>query len=573
MCGIIGYIGEENAVGIVLQGLKNLEYRGYDSYGIAWQEKGIRLFKKTGTIKEDVNANSSMAIGHTRWATHGKVSRENAHPHTDCSGEIVIVHNGIIENYNELKKELMRKGHVFKSDTDSEVIAHLIEEGMKEVRDLEKAVRNTFRKLEGSYAVLVIREGEEKIIGVRKDSPLVMGISDSGLFAASDAPAFLQHTKRVAWLYNNDMIILSRNGFRVLDLNTGKQVNREVETIDWNAEQASKGEFKHFMLKEILEQISVLKKTASRKDVGKAAEMIKKAGNVVLTGCGTSYHACLSAEYSLAREGVNARAVLSSEMINYSNLINEKTLVIAVSQSGETADVLEAVKIAKKKKARILSLVNVKGSSLERESQETLLLNAGPEICVLSTKSYTSQVALLTMISERIAGKESFLEKAWKELYNLTSLSSRKRIKKIAEKMKDAKSIIIIGRNHHYATALEAGLKIREVSYIPAFAFAGGELKHGNIALVEKGTPCIVFGCDKDTISNAVEMKTRGGWIIGISPQYNEAFDDWIRVPEAGEYNTITHIIPAQILAYYLATLKGLDPDKPRNLAKSVTVK
>lgn len=576
MCGIIGYVGKENAFSLVVEGLKNLEYRGYDSYGVVYNdEDNLGFLKEVGKVSGLSNQRfvSNTAIGHTRWATHGSVTRENAHPHFDCNNKISVVHNGIIENYEELKKDLINKGHVFKSDTDSEVVPHLIEEELKKGIVFEEACKSVFLKLEGSFAILVLKKGEDKIYGVRKDSPLVLGISDNGFFAASDAPAFLKHTKKVIWLYNYDFFILSEGGWSILNLKENKVMNRVVDFIDWDVESVKKGEFKHFMLKEILEQVQVLKNISKRKDFEQSASLLKSADKVLLIGSGTSYHACLSAEYLLIGKGVDARAIQSSEFSNYVNLINENTLVVAVSQSGETADVLEAVKIAKNKKAKVLSLVNVKGSSLERVSDKVLLLNAGPEICVLSTKSYTSQVALLVLIFQLAFGGEDNLNLVWNELYNLTSKLERKRIEVIADKIKDAKVIVIIGRNEHYVTALEAGLKIREVSYIPVLSFAGGELKHGNIALIEKGTPCIVFGDDKQTLSNAVEMKSRGGWIIGVSEKNQEVFDDWIKVFNVGVFNPVMFIVPAQILAYYIAVLKGLDPDKPRNLAKSVTVK
>ena len=576
MCGIIGYVGEEDAFSLVANGLKNLEYRGYDSYGLAWGV-GDEIFslKRVGKVselsKKDVFSN--IAIGHTRWATHGAVTEKNAHPHFDCSGEIAVVHNGIIENYEELREELVVKGHVFESETDSEVIPHLIEEELKKGAVFEEACRLAFLKLEGSFALLVLRKGEGVIYGARKDSPLVLGVSDNGFFAASDAPAFLESTNKVVWLHNYDFFKLSKKSVEIFNLKENKIVPLVIDSLDWDVKQVKKGEFKHFMLKEILEQIEVLKNISKRKDLSNI-DLFKKADRILLVGSGTSFHACLSAELLFVKRGIDARAVQSSEFSNYLGLVDENTLVVAVSQSGETADVLEAVREAKEKGAKVFSLVNVRGSSLERESDFSVLLNAGPEICVLSTKSYTSQVSILALIVRNTFGSGSgSFDRVWNELYNLTSKSEREKLKRIAGKMKDAKAIVIIGRNEHYATALEAGLKIREVSYIPVLSFAGGELKHGNIALVEKGTPCIVFGDDKETLSNAVEMKSRGGWIIGVSEKKASVFDDWVRVFDVGDFNPVMFVVPAQILAYYIAVLKGLNPDKPRNLAKSVTVK
>ena len=590
MCGIIGYVGKEDVAPIILNGLKHLEYRGYDSVGVAFVNGNKIFIKKDVGKVEDVHKKlnfldlkSNLGIAHTRWATHGKVSKANAHPHTDCNSKIAIVHNGIIENYQEVKRKLIESNHIFKSKTDSEVIAHLIEEEVKKGKSFEEACCITFNKLEGTFAALAIKNDENKIVAIKKGSPLVIGIADHGYFAASDIPAFIDYTKKVVYLYDWDMVVLdSALTFYNIKNDKLRKVERKIHTVDWDAEKAKKGEFEHFMLKEICEQVETIQKAiAQRKEVvEKIAKEIENADDIFFVGCGSSYHACLVASYifsKVAKKYVDV--VLASEFPNYKHFLNKDSLVIAVSQSGETYDVLEAVRIAKEKNSKVISIVNVMGSSLTRESDSFLLMNAGPEICVLSTKTYTSQLALLTLLAYSLAGKyeegRKKLKYLWNVIYHLTSETTRNKIRELAEKLKDKDHIFCIGRGLQYATALEAALKIKEVSYIHAEAFAGGELKHGTIALIEKDTPCIVFVAEeneKEILSNAIEIKTRGGYIIGVSPKNNEVFDFWIKVPEANMENPIVQIIPIQILAYQLAVLRGYDPDHPRSLAKSVTV-
>ncbi|MBO3840254.1 MAG: glutamine--fructose-6-phosphate transaminase (isomerizing) [Candidatus Brockarchaeota archaeon] len=591
MCGIIGYIGSMNASRIVLEGLKHLEYRGYDSVGFAGVLNGSLIVKKDVGKVDDVHAklnflehNLNLAIGHTRWATHGRVTKTNAHPHIDCGRNIAIVHNGIIENYEELRKELVSKGHVFRSKTDSEVAAHLIEEEMNNAASFEEACFKAFSRLEGAYAILAIGRKDYKIVAIKKGSPLVIGLADHGSFAASDIPAFINYTKKVVYLYDYDMVVLKPDPvFYNIENGNLVKVERPVQSVEWDAEKARKGEFEHFMLKEIMEQVDTVQRAAAqdKKILEKIANEIKRARGVFLVGCGSSYHACLTASYvfsKVAREHVNV--VLASEFPNYEHFLTSRTLIIAVSQSGETYDVLEAIRAGKKRGSKIISVVNVMGSSLARESDAFLLMHAGPEICVLSTKTYTSQIALLNLLAYTLAGKyeegRRRLKYLWNVIYYLTSANTRNKISRLAEKLMDKQHIFCIGRGLQYPTAMEAALKIKEASYIHAEAFAGGELKHGTIALIEEGTPCIVFVSEessREVLSNAIEIKSRGGYIIGISPKNYEVFDFWIKVPECGTENPIVQIIPVQILAYQLAVLRGCDPDKPRNLAKSVTVK
>jgi glucosamine--fructose-6-phosphate aminotransferase (isomerizing) len=548
----------------------------------------MQIKKDAGKIDEInkklsfLNSSGKIGIAHTRWATHGGVTKKNAHPIISNNGKIAVVHNGIIENYQKLKEFLKEKGFIFYSETDTEVIPNLIEFEMTEGKNFEKAVIAALKKLEGYYAVLVMNENEKKIIGARRGSPLVAGIGEGKFFIASDIPAFLRHTKKVMYLYDNDMVIID-NQIKVFNLLENRFVQRPIDSIDWDLEQAMKGDFEHFMFKEISEQVDTIKKAVAhdRKIIEGIVEEIKKSKGVFFVACGTASYACLAASYIFSKVAkMHINVVLGSEFRNYEHFLKEDTLVIAVSQSGETIDTIDAVKVAKEKGSKVISIVNVMGSSLTRHSDQFLLTNAGPEICVIATKSYTSQVALLTLLAYAIVGRfdeiKSKLNYLWNEIFNLTSRTTRDKIKELSEKLKDKEHIFTIGRGLQYATALEAALKIKEVSYIHAEAFAGGELKHGTIALIEKGTPCIVFVSkenEKEIISNAMEIKSRGGYIIGVSAERNEIFDFWIRVPEANDLNPIVQIIPIQILAYQLAVLKGLDPDRPRNLAKSVTVK
>lgn len=589
MCGIIGYIGSREVSPFLFNGLKRLEYRGYDSAGIVTQGSGLHIKKDIGKVDEIneklnlLDMPGTIGIAHTRWATHGGVTKENSHPHTDCEDNIAVVHNGIIENYQELRKSLMESGHQFKSETDTEVIPHLIEDKMKSGKSLHEAVIDALNSIEGSYAVLILSGNERKLIAARKGSPLVLGVADHGYFAASDIPAFLEHTKNVIYMHDYDFAELNDKGFRVFNLLENREVDRGIDTIDWDINQAEKGKFQHFMLKEISEQVETVQKAVQqdRSIIDDFVGKIKSSHGIFLVGSGTSYHACLTASYIFSKlNKMHINVVLASEFPNYAHFLTADSLIFAVSQSGETADVLEAVKSAREKGSKVISLVNVVGSSLTRASDNFLSINAGPEIAVLATKSYTSQLALFTLLAYALDGKydegKSKLTYLWNVIYQLTSATAREKIKDLAEKLKDKHSLFLIGRGLQYATALEAALKIKEVSYIHAEAFAGGELKHGTIALVENGTPCIVFVSEeneKAILSNAMEIKSRGGYIIGVSSKNNEIFDFWIKVPDAGNENPIVQIIPIQILAYQLAVLKGLDPDRPRNLAKSVTVK
>jgi len=585
MCGIIGYYGLKNASNIILDGLKSLEYRGYDSWGIAVKTKDeFNIIKKVGKISDTATVNfgnGNIAIGHTRWSTHGRVTHENAHPHTSNDGKIAVVHNGIIENYQELKKMLLEKGFNFKSDTDTEVIPILIQYFMKE-HSFYDATKLTFEKLVGSYAVVVLHQDENKIIAARNGSPLVLGINKKECFVASDIPAFLDHTKQVIYLENYDIVEIN-DKISIFNLKDKLYVNRDIKNIDWSPQQAKKGNFEHFMLKEIMEQAETIERASmqDKKSIENIASKIRKASEIIFVACGSSYNACLCAKYlfsEIAKRNVNV--VLGSEFASQAEFLTKDSLVIAVSQSGETADVLEAVNITKEKGAEIVSIVNVIGSSLYRQAKHSILMQSGPEICVLSTKTYTSQLAILILLAYTLNNNfeegQSKLKELIRFIYYLTSNHTKEYITNLAEKLRYANNLFLIGRGLEYPTALEAALKIKEVSYMHAEGFAGGELKHGTIALIDHGTPCIVFVSNKnkqEILANAIEIKSRNGFIIGVAEEDNEIFDFFIKVRDSGVGNAICHIIPIQILAYQLAVLKGLDPDKPRNLAKSVTVK
>ncbi len=602
MCGIIAYTGEDSASPILFEGLKRLEYRGYDSAGILTENENseFELKRDTGKVLEihkkwnfsDMSGN--LGIAHTRWATHGGVTKSNAHPHLSNNGKIAVIHNGIVENYVDLKEKLISEGFTFSSETDTEVVPNLIEYWMtKRGLDLIDAVFHTFESLEGNFAIVVADRDSRTIIGAKNGSPLVLGIGKrkNEFFLASDIPAFLDRTKDVVYLYDGDMVVLNsprdvsrKRTYEIYDFRDGRRtIERPIQSVSWDIEHAAKGEFDHFMLKEIAEQVETIQK-ASEQDtelLEDIARRIKEAKGVFLIACGSSYHACLSISYLFSKlAAFHINTVLASEFSAYENFLKKDTLVIAVSQSGETIDILDAVKTAKGKNCQIISIVNVNGSSLTQLSDETLFLNVGPEVSVLSTKTYTAQLVVLTMLAYTLAGQyDEGIRKVrylWNIVYNLTSANTRTKIKELADELKGTRDIFVIGRGPLYATALEAALKIKEVSYIHAEAFAAGELKHGPISLIGRNTPCIVF-VSKDTekaiLSNAMEVKSRGGYLIGVGPNPVDSFDFFIKVPESDDLNPICDIIPIQILAYQLAVLLGLDPDRPRNLAKSVTVR
>lgn len=603
MCGIVGYFGQNNGVGAIVDGLKRLEYRGYDSWGIAAKQNGkILIHKQVGKIggfdlnRDLPNFSGNVCIGHTRWATHGGVTEANSHPHTSCDKRIVVVHNGIVENYQELKAELQKKGHKFSSQTDTEAIAHLIEEELKRPslpagrqKNLVQAVRSALKKIEGSYALGILDRNSDVLIGARRASPLILGVGENEFYLGSDVPAFLRYTNKVVFLDEGEMTVISKdktgkNVFEVLEVKSGKKIKPKIIKIDWSAEEAEKGGYPHFMIKEMLEQPQVIRKTVAteKQELEKAAKLLKKAKRIYVVACGTALHAAIYGAYLLAkRNNLMIQPISAGELSYFSHLFKKGDLVITVSQSGETADVLEAVRSAHKAGAKVLALVNVLGSSLMRLSDRSILTKAGSEICVLSTKAYISQQAMFAMLSGALSDKlpeaKKSLLKVADDIAGILSKKSLTRIQTLAKQLSKAPNLYALGRSINFANSLESCLKIKEVSYLHAEGFAGGDLKHGPIALIEKDVPVLVFASpdktEKEIISNAMEVKARGAKVIGISYQNNPVFDEFLPVADLGDLTPIPAIVYAQLLAYYIALLKKLDPDKPRNLAKSVTVK
>lgn len=590
MCGIFGYIGpRSDASKIVLEGLKRLEYRGYDSWGVAVvpnSKNKIVVKKSAGKIG---NANvsdmpaSSLAFGHTRWATHGGVTDVNAHPHLDCTGTIAVIHNGIFENYEGIKHDLLKTGHHFVSQTDTEVIAHLIEEYGKTMM-FSKAVQRTYNEMEGLNAFIVIHAGDRELIAVRNGSPLVVGFGDPENYLASDAAALIPHTKQVHFLEDDQMAIVGEGSVHIFNARTGEHVRPVKQRLTWTAEQAEKGKFPFFMLKEIYEQPGLVSEIAAESTIQakQIADTLKSAHGAYIVGCGTAGYAALASQYLFAAiSNRHVNSVIGSEFGYLQDFLVKRSAVLALSQSGETMDILEGVKKAKDKGAKIVALVNVVGSSLWRLADVRLPIGAGPEKGVASTKAFTGKLAHLILLSFAMIGKigkgQKMLAKAAKAAHEVLKSANVDKIMKLSKKLKNVEHIFVIGRGLSYPTALEAALKIKEISYIHAEGLAAGELKHGPLALVTKGTPCIVFAPNDETyganLAGAMEMKARGAFIIGISPKPHEVFDYYIKVGDVGEATIIPNIIVAQLLGYYLAIERGFDPDMPRNLAKSVTVK
>jgi len=587
MCGIFGYIGKrDSALDLVIEGLRKLEYRGYDSWGVAADLEGqLFIEKQVGKISEaDLGPIKGkkvhMAMGHTRWATHGGVTQANAHPHFSWDKKIAVVHNGIIENYEEIREFVGREKFV--SQTDTEVIAHLIGH-YRQTMSFKEAVLAAIHKLKGRYAIVVMNVGEPYLIAARRGSPLILGVGKGEYFLASDIPAFLEYTQDVMYLDDNELAVVD-HGATFINIETGKTIEKRLVNIDWKAESAEKGEFEHFMLKEIMEQKDSILRAINQSDdeILEIAEAIKKSRGCFFSGCGTAGKVCMAGEYffsMIANRHVNFAP--ASEFPIYHHFLRPESLLVVVSQSGETADVLEAMEAAKKKGAKVLSIVNVAGSTIARNSDYSLQINAGPEKAVASTKAATSQLAVLMLIAYAIKGDlqegRRVLAETASAVNDMLNPRFLKVVKEVAEGIKTHENAYIIGKAENYPMALEAAIKIQEVSYLHAEGFAAGELKHGPIALISKGTPCISLVANdevkQDILSNTIELKARGAQIIGISPERQEVFDQWIRVPDVGVASPLVNLIPIQLLAYYLGVLRGHNPDMPRNLAKSVTVK
>ncbi|HEY41932.1 MAG TPA: glutamine--fructose-6-phosphate transaminase (isomerizing) [Dehalococcoidia bacterium] len=590
MCGIVGYIGNQQAAPILLNALKKLEYRGYDSAGLATiTDSHVCIKKDAGTLvevntKHQLNELPGIAgIGHVRWATHGAVTASNAHPHLDCNQEIAIVHNGIIENHQELRSRLSAR-HRFTSDTDTEVIAHLIEEYASTGSSLEEAVRLTSRELKGSYAIAAVSAKEPgKMVAARKDSPLVAGIANGGNFVASDCLSFLEQTDRIIYVEDGECVILTGDKVSLFD-NDGHEIKRTPSKASWKVDEATKQGYDFFMMKEILEQPQAIRH-ALMQDRTLMMEMaleILRARQVLFTACGTSRHAALIGRYVFSRLSSKfCDVVMASELGYFSDSVDKNTLVIAVSQSGETADVMNGVKKAKENGATIFSLVNVVGSSLARMSDRVAYLNCGPEIGVAATKSFTAQLTILYLLAYTMINR---FDQGVGQLNAVSDLIADNlqhnglEVPKIANRMSRKNDFYYIARGINFATAGEGALKLKEIAYVHAEGMPAGELKHGTLALITEGTPVVAI-CPGDytfdeTLSNIAETKARGARVIGVSDRQEPAFDEWIEIPEVDEiFYPLVSIIPLQLFAYHSAVARNLDPDKPRNLAKSVTVK
>ncbi|OIP77458.1 MAG: glutamine--fructose-6-phosphate transaminase (isomerizing) [Candidatus Portnoybacteria bacterium CG_4_10_14_0_2_um_filter_44_20] len=608
MCGIAGYIGKNRACPILIDGLRRLEYRGYDSAGFALAEDGgVVILKAVGRVEElekqvgERDFLGTAGIAHTRWATHGKPSKENAHPHVDCRQEIFLVHNGIIENYKELKESLKKRGHRFSSETDSEVIAHLIEEYYGE-DSLEEAVRKALLKATGTYGIAVLSQREpNKIVAARKGSPLILGVGKDEFIIASDVAAIIRYTDRVVYLNDGEMVVIGRDGYEVSNLERTR-IDKRVDRIDWSVEKAEKQGFAYFMLKEIFEQPEAIKNAIRGRvlsadgnvklgGLDDVRERLREINRLVIVACGTAYHAGLVGKYMLEEyAGIRADIEYGSEFRYRKPILDSKTAVLAVSQSGETADTLAAVKEAKNKGALALGIVNAVGSTIARETDAGIYNHAGPEIGVASTKAFTSQLSILALLTvflgrqremSCVTGKRILNELAEIERHIKTILKQAKEIEKIARKYSGFNNFLYLGRKYNYPIALEGALKIKEIAYVHAEGYPFGEMKHGSIALIDENFPSIAI-VTKDsvyekTISGVQEIKARGGKIIAIATsgdkEIKKLVDDVIYIPKTLEMLTpMISVVPLQLLAYYFGVQKGLDVDKPRNLAKSVTV-
>ncbi len=615
MCGIVGYIGTRKVVPILLEGLKRLEYRGYDSAGLVYITNGklvkYRAEGKLSNLERNVEAilgvESHVGLGHTRWATHGAPTTANAHPHGDCSDNIVVVHNGIIENYRALKEALQKKGHVFRSETDTEVLAHLIEEHLEE--DIVLATRKALKQVQGSFAVGILWKGRPDIIvAARSHSPLVLGIQNGeGNLLASDVPALLPYTRRVVFLEDNEIAVLAKERWEVRQISNGRRVQKEVQTVTWNAGMAEKSGFKHFMLKEIYEQPQALVNTLRGRlepqsgrvelpELGELETSLKEINRIAIVACGTSWHAALVAKYWLEDwVGIPVEVDIGSEFRYRRLLLDKNVLTLSISQSGETADTLAGTRLAAKLGSSIITICNVVGSTMTREADATLYTHAGPEIGVASTKAFTSQLAALFLFASYLGQLRGTLpaDKARKLGHAILELPTlleenldtiQQKIAVIADRFYDSRNFLFVGRGLSFPIALEGALKLKEISYIHAEGYAAGELKHGPIALIDKDMPILGLvprdSVYEKSISNIEEIRARHGQLILIGSEGDRNLktitDHVLFMPQpqtmVAELNPILFTIPAQLLAYEIATRRGCDVDQPRNLAKSVTV-
>jgi glucosamine--fructose-6-phosphate aminotransferase (isomerizing) len=611
MCGIVGYTGSRKVIPVLLEGLRRLEYRGYDSAGLVYQQDGrLVRFRAAGKLinlakaaDACIGAETHTGLGHTRWATHGAPTEDNAHPHTDCTGELVVVHNGIIENYGSLRQELLAEGHVFSSQTDTEVLAHLIEKYLE--NDLVAAVRQALARVDGSYALGVLWAKEPgRIVAARNQSPLVMGISEDACHIASDIPALLPYTRKVIFLDDHELAVLDKGAYSIIGIESGTNIDKEVRTIDWNAAMAEKGGYRHFMLKEIYEQPQAILNTISGRlipdsgridlpEIGLNDDELRNIERIALVACGTSWHAALVAKYWLEKwAGIPVDVDIASEFRYRKLLLHERVLTVSISQSGETADTLAGIRRAASLGSKVLTICNVVGSTMTREADGVIYTHAGPEIGVASTKAFTSQLAALFLLTLHLAKVRQTIDAdKLQELgaalvgiapvINAVLPAVQQQIQELTEQYYDARDFLFIGRGLNFPIALEGALKLKEISYIHAEGYAAGELKHGPIALIDKDMPVLAIvpqdAVYQKSISNVEEIKARQGRLLLIGTEGDAHLaaltEDVLYLPKVHEeMNPLLYTIPAQLLAYEIACRRGCDVDQPRNLAKSVTV-
>ncbi|MFA6296397.1 MAG: glutamine--fructose-6-phosphate transaminase (isomerizing) [Patescibacteria group bacterium] len=604
MCGIIAYIGNKKASPILVDGLKKLEYRGYDSWGLATISDGkINFVKSVGRIGQNLemtNLAGTIGMGHTRWATHGGVTDQNAHPHLDCEGKIAVIHNGIIENFAKLKEQLIKEGHKFRSETDTEVLSHLIEKYYE--GNLKEAVRKALLCIDGTYGIVVISSLEpDRIVAARHGSPLVVGVGEGENYFASDATALIPYTKKVVYIEENEIVEITKEGFYTITIDD-KKVNSEVHEIDWQQDLAEKKDFKHFMMKEIFEQPKVVENASAGRVVSSeglahlgglnmSIEEMLRVKRIVFIACGTALHAGMVGKYMIEEcASIPCEVECASELRYKRILLDKDTLVFVISQSGETADTIAAMREIQRKGIKVLGISNVVGSTIARETDGGVFVHAGPEIGVASTKAFLAQTTVLSILALEFGRLKnlSFMEgkNIAEEIKKIPEkikkiLEQNDKIKNLAEKYRDYKNFLYLGRRFNYPMALEGALKLKEISYIHAEGYSAGEMKHGAIALIDENFPCF-FIVPKDsvydkTISNMQEIRARKGKIIAITTERNTDIekyaDDVIYIPETIELlEPLLTVVPMQLLAYHIAEIKGLDVDKPRNLAKSVTV-
>jgi glucosamine--fructose-6-phosphate aminotransferase (isomerizing) len=586
MCSIIGYSGKEMAAPILVKGLKRMEYRGYDSVGVATEsENQIELKKGIGKVNE-VNSKiqldtlpGKVGIGHTRWATHGKVTDFNAHPHSSNSGKIAIVHNGIVENFEELKKQLEGEGYEFKSETDSEIIANLIQKNYELTKNVKETILKTVSEIKGHYAFVAMFENGQ-LAAARFHEPLIIGVGEDNVFLSSDVLGFVEYTDNAIYMKSKNFVILNKKEFEIFDFD-GKNTEYEITKVSKEFGDAYKGDYAHFTLKEIYEQPDVILKAGEKTsgEIEKSINLIRHAKNIYITGSGTSYNASLIAKQILLKYAkIKSEPIISSELQFSPDIVEEDSIIIAISQSGESADVLEAVRIAKKANCKIIAIVNLLTSSLARKADVVIGMNCGPEIGVAATKSFTAQLVILYKMVQKLSNDkitinfEKFSESILKILENPIKIQG------IAKKLKDVSDMYILGRGINFPIAIESALKLKELTYIHAEGIAGGELKHGPLALMDSDVFVIIINPNdstySDTLTSAREIKSRGAKIIGVSDIESDVYDHWIEIPKIDEVlYPISEMVPIQLLSYYAALAKETDPDYPRNLAKSVTVK